>query len=45
MMRERQIRWKEMLKGMDGGRLVKQVYEGEDRRNDCGRGGRISLNR
>ena len=29
MMKIRQERWKEKLEGMDGGRLVKQVYEGE----------------
>ena len=23
------MRWKEKLEGMDGGRLVKQVYEGD----------------
>ena len=29
MMKDRQLRWKEKLEGMDGGRLVKQVYEGD----------------
>ena len=28
-MKERQKRWKEKLEGMDGDRLVKQVYEGD----------------
>ena len=27
-MMDRQLRWKEKLEGMDGGRLVKQVYKG-----------------
>ena len=29
MMKDRQFRYKEKLEGMDGGRLVKQVYEGD----------------
>ena len=29
MMKEKQMRRKEKLEGMDGGRLVKQVYEGD----------------
>ena len=28
-MMDRQLRWKEKLEGMDSGRLVKQVYEGD----------------
>ena len=28
-MMDRQLRWKEKLEGMDGGRLVKQVHEGD----------------
>ena len=28
-MKDRQLRWKEKLEEMDGGRLVKQVYEGD----------------
>ena len=28
MMKDRQLRWKEKLEGMDGSRLVKQVYKG-----------------
>ena len=27
MMKDRQLRWKEKLEGMDGSRLVKQVYK------------------
>ena len=27
MMKDRQLKWKEKLEGMAGGRLVKQVYE------------------
>ena len=29
MMNDRQLIWKEKLEGMDGSRLVKQVYEGD----------------
>ena len=29
MMKERQKRWKEKLEGLDDGRLIKQVYEGD----------------
>ena len=29
MMKDRQLKWKEKLEGMDGSRLVKQVYEGD----------------
>ena len=29
MMKDRQLRWKEKLEGIDGSRLVKQVYEGD----------------
>ena len=29
IMKEGQKRWKEKLEGMDGDRLVKQVYEGD----------------
>ncbi len=29
MRKNRKLRWKEKLEGMDGGRLVKQVYEGD----------------
>lgn len=28
-MMDSQLRWKEELEGMDGGRLVKQVYKGD----------------
>ena len=29
MMKDRQLRWKELLEGMVSGRLVKLVYEGD----------------
>ena len=29
MIKERQNKWKEKLEGLDGRRLVKQVYEGD----------------
>ena len=29
MVKDRQMRWKEKLEEMDGGRLVKPVYEGD----------------
>ena len=29
MMKDRQLRLKEKLEGIDGGRLVKQMYEGD----------------
>lgn len=29
MMKDRQLRWKEKLEGMDSGRLAKQVYKGD----------------
>ena len=50
MMKERQMRWKEKLEGMDGGRLVKQMYEGDvverrPRGHNRGGGRRITLNR
>ena len=47
MMKERKMRWTEKLEGMDGGRLVNQVYEGDvvgRRLRGCRRRGRISLN-
>ena len=46
MMKERQRRWKEKLEGMNGGRMVKQVYEGGAvGKRPRGRDGMITLNK